>query len=214
MNSGQRRSYDTSLRQRQADERRAVVIAAAVEVFSQRGFDATTIPAIAEVAAVSVPYLERMGTKADLFIAAIDTLTVGPERDAFERAVQDLLRRAVTMTAREIVADIARGTAEWNARSHRLWEAWAASSDPALQRAWRERMHGIRADWETFLSIFDARSLWRDDIPRAQQGASCWLFTMAETYGRMTQVAGLSRDEYVTWLEGALAAVLIRPHEA
>lgn len=55
-----------------ADERRDVIVAAAMTEFAQTGFAGTSTEAIARRSGVSQPYLFQLyGTKKDLFIAAI-----------------------------------------------------------------------------------------------------------------------------------------------
>lgn len=61
-----------------AEDRRAMVVAAAVSEFSEHGFEGTATEAIANRAGVSQPYLFQLfGSKRDLFIATV--------REAFAR---------------------------------------------------------------------------------------------------------------------------------
>lgn len=169
---------------------------------------------IAEAAGVSVAYLERLGPKAEIFALAIESVTVGPELETVENARLELAKILDAVTRDEFLAATARGSAEWNARSHRLWRAWAVSSDPDLQERWRSLMADIRRDWAISLAAFDVRGWWRTDIPRAEQVATVWILTMAETYGRLTEEAGLTHDEYVAWLERGLRAALVPTDDA
>lgn len=74
-----------------AADRRAMVVAAAVEEFAEHGFEGTATELIAARAGVSQPYLFQLfGNKRDLFIATM--------REVFER----------TATAFEAAADTAR----------------------------------------------------------------------------------------------------------
>ena len=100
-------------------------------------------------------------------------------------------------------------SAEWNERSYGMWRAWANTDDPELRARWEAQMKTIREEWDRYLAFFDTRGWWRTDVSRAEQVAAVWLLTMAETYERMTVVAGLSRDGYIGWLRRALTAVLI-----
>ena len=63
----------TSTTRLTADERRADVVAAAMEEFARGGLDGTPTEAIAKRVGISQPYLFRLfGTKKDLFIAAVE----------------------------------------------------------------------------------------------------------------------------------------------
>lgn len=56
-----------------ADERRALVLEAATQVFGERGYHGATTDAVARAAGVSQPYVVRMfGSKEALFIAVLD----------------------------------------------------------------------------------------------------------------------------------------------
>jgi AcrR family transcriptional regulator len=59
-------------RRMSAEDRRAQVIAAAITVFAEHGYEGTSTDAIAEQAGVSQPYLFQLfGSKKDLFIASM-----------------------------------------------------------------------------------------------------------------------------------------------
>ncbi|WP_404432140.1 TetR/AcrR family transcriptional regulator [Microbacterium lacus] len=204
-----RRPYDASGRRRRAEERRIEVIRCALTVFSEKGLESTTMADLAAAAGVSVPYLERLGTKADLFAMVIEHSTLGPETQTVERARKEFDKVAHLLSRDELIAHIARGSAEWNERSHRLWRMWAISTDTALQARWQQNMSEIRGGWEAFLTRFDDRGWWRSDIARSEQAATLWILTLAETYGRLVEDAGLTHEEYVLWLERGVRAALV-----
>ena len=185
------------------------MIDAAVSVFAAQGFDGATIADIAKAAGVSAPYLQKLGTKVDLFVLAIERVSVGPQQRTVERAREELDTTAANLTRDEFLTNMATLTTEWNERSYGMWRAWANTDDPELRARWEAVMADVRAEWHRYLAFFDDRGWWRVDVPRAEQVAAVWLLTMAETYERMTVVAGLSRDEYTAWLRRAMAAVLV-----
>src|SRR5271156_6407204 len=75
-----RSTYNSPLRTRQAAETRAAVVAAAAEVFGQRGWAGTTLAAIATEAGTAVETLySSFGSKSRLLVAAIDAAIVGDE---------------------------------------------------------------------------------------------------------------------------------------
>ena len=206
-----KRTYDSTGRRRRAEERREAVIDMAAEVFADKGFDGTTLADIAAAARVSVPYLQKIGTKADLFVLAIERVTVGPQQRTVERARGDLETTAAHVTRDQFFEGMSALTTEWNERSFGMWRAWANTDDPELRARWEAQMATIRAEWGQYLAFFDSRGWWRTDVPRDEQVAAVWLFTMAETYERMVVVAGLSRDQYAAWLRRAMESVLVAP---
>ena len=204
-----KRPYDSSGRRQRAEQRREAVIDAAAAVFAEKGFDGTTIADIAVAAGVSVPYLQKLGTKTDVFVLAIERITVGPQERTVEHARGDLAITAATISRDDFLDGMAHLTTAWNERSYGMWRAWANTDDPELRARWESVMADVRSEWARYLAFFDDRGWWRTDVPRDEQVAAVWLLTMAETYERMTVVAGLSRDEYTVWLRRAMASVLV-----
>ena len=86
-----RRSYDSTRRREQARENRSRVLAAARSQLVERGYAATTIPAIAADAGVSVETVYKaFGNKAGLLKAVFDVVIVGDD----EPVPFELLARA------------------------------------------------------------------------------------------------------------------------
>ena len=196
-----------------AERRRQRVIEIAAILFGERGVDATTLADIAAAADVSVPYLQAIGTKVELVGLAVSLVTAGPDQQTpggrSRGPGQQLLALS---TPEEFVELVARGTAEWNARSYGLWRAWAECSD---QDASRElgSSHAVhptgvaRHSWMTSRQ----RGWWREDVASEERAAGVWMLTMAETYERMVRVAGMSDAQYEAWLARSLRDALIGP---
>jgi len=72
-----------------ADDRRALVLAAATRAFSRSGYAGTSTDAVAKEAGVSQPYVVRIfGTKLALFVEVFDR-ACGRVREAFEAVLAD-----------------------------------------------------------------------------------------------------------------------------
>lgn len=187
------------------------MIDAVAAVFAAKGFDGAVVADLAAAADVSIPYLQKLGTKTDLFVLAIERVTVGPRQGTVEHARAEVDAAAATLSPDQFIQNLAETTTEWNERSYGMWRAWANTDDPELRARWESVMADVRAEWARYLAMFDSRDWWRTDVPRYEQVAAIWLLTMAETYERMTVVAGMSRDQYTSWLRRALTAVLVGP---
>ena len=75
--------YHSPLRARQAAETRQAIIRAAIKLFRERGWTATTLPMIAREAGTSVDTIyATFGTKSDLLMAAVDVAIVGDDEEA------------------------------------------------------------------------------------------------------------------------------------
>jgi AcrR family transcriptional regulator len=77
---GQRSGYNSPLRARQAAETRLAMVNAAVKLFSDQGWAATSLPMIAAEAGTAVDTIySAFGTKSGLLMAAIDLAIIGDD---------------------------------------------------------------------------------------------------------------------------------------
>ena len=194
-----------------AERRRQRVIEIAGILFGERGVDATTLADIAAAAEVSVPYLQGIGTKVELVGLAVSLVTAGPDQQTQEGLARSRSQLLALSTPEEFVEIVARGTAEWNARSFGLWRAWAECSDQDLRDSWARRMRFIRREWRSLLDDLAARGWWREDVASEERADGVWMLTMAETYERLVRVAGMSDEQYEGWLARSLRDALIGP---
>lgn len=75
-------NYHSPLRARQAAETRRLIIEAAYELFAEKGWAATALPAIAKRAGVSVDTIySTFGTKSALLMAVVHVAIVGDDDD-------------------------------------------------------------------------------------------------------------------------------------
>jgi AcrR family transcriptional regulator len=75
--------YHSPLRARQAAETRRAIIAAAITLFGDNGWAATTLPMIASEAGTAVDTIySTFGSKSSLLMAAVDVAIVGDDEEA------------------------------------------------------------------------------------------------------------------------------------
>lgn len=121
-----------------AEQRRPLVLAAAVEAFAEGGYAGTTTDDIARRAEVSQPYVVRMfGTKQALFLAAHDE-TMSRIEDGFRAAAEDPGDNpmgALGCAYHDLIAD--------RTLVRVMQHGFVAASDPALGPAMRARMLSI-----------------------------------------------------------------------
>lgn len=114
-----------------AEDRKKLILEAAISEYSRCGMHATSVEAIAERAGVSQPYIFRLfGTKTGLIVAAIEYHTANL-RDAFRQAVQDKPDDLSPLQAMGLVylQQLAEDAHAMRCQLH----TWAAASDPAIK---------------------------------------------------------------------------------
>ena len=123
-----------------AEDRKVLILEAAMQEYGRSGMHATSTEVIAERAGVSQPYLFRLfGTKAELIGAAIEQHT-SRLRAAFREAAE---QREEGTSALEAMGLAYLGFMQDDVNSLRCQlHTWAAASDPAIkdvaQRTYRE----------------------------------------------------------------------------
>lgn len=202
------RAYDASGRREQANRRRDDVIETAATVFGERGFEATTLAHIASAAGVSVAYLQGLGTKSELFRLALDRRATGGEGTLGGEG-DDLVRAASSLPPDLALEMLVQATAKWNSGTHRLWRAWAQTSDGELSGEWDRSMVEVRSAYRQWLEKLDDIGARRPDVSIDEQAAGVWLLTMAETYDHLVRSAGLSHEQYLSWLARSLRELVL-----
>ena len=125
-----------------ADERRALVVQAAVAAFAGGGYAGTSTEDIAKAAGISQPYLFRLfGTKRDLFIATMAVM--------HERIAQTFRAAADGHSGEEAMQAMGQAYKELLLGERALLlvqlHAYAASEDDEIRRAARD---GFRRLWD------------------------------------------------------------------
>jgi AcrR family transcriptional regulator len=203
MSSGTR-SYRSPRREQQAAENRALVLAAATRLFSERGWAGSGMRDVAERAGVSVETVYAgFGSKPALLLAAIDAGVVGDtegvplaERPEFAALGVGGLDERIAATA-TLLTRINERT--WGLR-RALVEA--AASEPQLAEKLRELERSRRANVRSGAERVAGRPLSDEVVD------GVWALSGAEIFFLMTQVAGRSVQEYHAWLAGTLARLL------
>jgi AcrR family transcriptional regulator len=127
-----------------AEDRRAMVVAAAVEEFAEHGFEGTTTESIAARAGVSQPYLFQLfGSKRELFIATVRE-AFGRTWRAFEAAGEaarkvDAAPQSVLHALGDAYCDLLRDRELLRCQLH----AYSACADDEIRAAVRAEFHGL-----------------------------------------------------------------------
>ncbi len=205
------RPYSSELRAKQAEATRDKVVAAAVSLFGERGYAATTMPAIARRAHVSTETVQANGPKLALLREALNAVTFGGSNDTDVR--QTPLGRALlaVVSPSDAVHAAAAVLTQVNASSHGLWLALseAARGDESIAEAFRRMSDDIRGQTGAVLAEWTSRGMLRDDLDQAELLDRAVMVASVELYDRFVRVEGRSTDEYTRVLVGLLSDVLL-----
>lgn len=210
-----RRTYRSQLRQRQAQETRLRVVAAAAELFAELGYARTTLAKIAAAADVSIETVQAQGSKASLMIASVEFAAFGVTGD---QSVLDLDvgRRFVTITdPDEALEFLVAEQAAIHERSARVTQALygAAAADPELDGYLGELIAGVGRQVRRILEVCRERDWLRDDVPFDELVETVVVISSLDTFIRMVHRDGWTVDAYRAWFRRMVEEVVLRPRQ-
>lgn len=206
-----KRRYSSPLREEQRRATRARVVDAAGAVFSERGYVATTMQAIAEAAGVSVDTVYLTGSKRELVFAAMEKALVGDEgsHSALERPwLRELLAEPHVPRLLSLLAEAA---AAGHARTAGIFSALVggAAADEELGQAYRDLVGRMRSDTATIASLLDERRGPHQGLPLDDLGDTIFALGHFDCYHHLVEEAGWSQERYATWLEKMLTTAVL-----
>ncbi len=209
---GQRRRYESTLRQEQARQTRARILEAAQKLFSERGYANTSMDAIARGAGVATDTVyATFQSKPGLLHRLLDVRVGGDEEpvDLLERAGPQAVkrepsqRRQVEAFASDVtniqervrpVDDIMRG---------------AAAVDPEIA-AFRTQMHESRFDsMRQFASWVASKGPLRDGMSVDDVATIVWTLASPEVHRLLRAERGWTAERYRNWLATTLTRTLL-----
>lgn len=197
------------VRQRQAQQTRQAVLAAAAELFVAQGWEATTIDQVAERAQVSRPTVFAVGSKAallrlvrDIAMAGDDDSVPVSQRESAQRVLAEPdAHRAVVLLAEHVTA-----VAERYAPLERVLRE-AAGSDAELAELWHTSEQQRRTAAQLFVRSLGSKAPLSG--PREQVVDVLWLLMAPDHHARLVGDRGWSRRRYVAWLGETLQRLLL-----
>ena len=204
----QKRPYRSQVRQRQAEETRRDILSAARSLFQSRGYAATTLDAIAEVALVSPKTIAAVFGSKRALIAEV----INPK--AFSTPVNLLLEemRATKDPSRQLslVAQIARQAYEPLVGEMELLRTAGAVApelaDVAQQVEARRRENQYR-----LIALLHAQALLRPDLSIEEATDIMWTLTSYELYRMLVVEQHWEPARYEIWLAKLLIQQLLEP---
>lgn len=204
-----RRAYRSDRRREQAEETRGRVLDAAAALFDRRGYEGTTIAAVAAEAGVSEETVyARFRNKRTLLGELVERAVRGgdprpvPEQDAPRAlAAEADQRQQLLLFAADIVPRLERAAPLVTV------VGGAARAEPELAEL-LERLHAIRRrNLAVLVDALTANGPLR--VGREQAIDTVWALTSPELHQLLTRIRGWSRKRYTSWLAESLAALLL-----
>ena len=194
-------------REERARQRRQRIVDAALRLFLERGYVATTVEAIAGEANVAAATVyQAFGTKQAILARALDVTVAGDggpaallERDWVRQARQD-------PSPRRRLAIVIQHAAEVAARTAPIKEVMrdAAASDPAVRQLIRDDTQRRYLTQQALVDLVIAGSALRDGCGREHAVASFFALVNSHSYQLLVEQLGWSTADWQRWLEAVL----------
>lgn len=206
------RPYRSPLRDDMTRETRRRIRAAASELFTERGYVATTVDAIAERAGLSRRTVFNVfESKARLLMEVFLAQVRGDDQPEPTQLHHRITRAREIDDPRELIAFVAEATADIASRAGEVWRVAqeAARVDPEVA-ALLDAQEDERYRSSVLVDLLAEKGKLRTDLPRELLRRGMWLLSGPTT--AFTAInAGLTPDQYRMWLTECLTGLLLSP---
>ncbi len=207
-----KRTYDTTSRRVQSAATRQRIIDSARELIVERGYRATTLAAVAELAEVNTATIyELIGRKPVILrelveqaLSGTDHPIAGSDRD-YVRAMRD---EPDAPTKLEIYA---RAVTRIQSRMAPLFLALrdASATEPEAAAVWQEISDRRAANMRLLVADLATTGQLRDDRSHEDAADAIWATSSSEFYVMLTSERGWSADRFEQWLADTWPRVLL-----
>jgi AcrR family transcriptional regulator len=200
------RTYQSPARQRQADETRRRIAAAARQLLLTHGYAGMTIDAIAKEAEVAAPTVyAAFGSKTGILAELLDQATFGP---GFEDLVRQALAASDSSVRLGYVARIARSIYDSESTMLDLLRG-AGVVAPELAALEKERECRRYESQEPVISLLIQAGRLRQGLDATSARDVLWTLTGRELYRMLVRERGWTSDSYEAWLTDMLIKALL-----
>ena len=207
-----KKPYTSALRAAQARATRRAIVAAAARLFTEHGYGATTVDAIADAAGVSrKTVFTSVGGKTEALKLAIDWAIAGDDEPVPMLERPHIKAMQHEPDARRILASYARHVRQTAARTaplHQVVQA-AAGLDTDIralaENSRAQRIRGMRAMAQTLAD----RGALKPGLAPSEAADILWLLNDPSVYHRLVIEQKWDPDRYQDWLADALISLLI-----
>jgi AcrR family transcriptional regulator len=197
------RAYNAPRRAEQAAATRRAILAAAHELFVERGYAATTMAAIAQSAGVTSKSVHAVAEKSQLLLLAFDQAVVGDDAEVAVADRPEFRAVAATKDPHERARLVGQIGAETMLRLYPIYRAFeqGAATDERLREAWRDQQQRRRADIRILVdAIAEAEGL-RDGLSVDDATDTVWAVLTWHPVALLVEEGGWSRERIAAWIE-------------
>jgi AcrR family transcriptional regulator len=202
---GARGRYRSPLRKERAEDTRRRITAAGLELFAERGYQATTVAAIAGAAEVAVQTVyATFGSKAGVLKAMLTEMEHYAHAPAWAKRID----------AAAEPADKLREFAGWttsilSVSRRAIMAAQQAGGDRRIAELKAEGDRRRRDALERLVAAMDAEGVLRPGLDRRRATDRAWVLTSVELYLAATIGCGWPDADYTRWLGDLLVDQLL-----
>lgn len=194
-----------SHRQRQAQETRKMIVAAAQELFLEQGYICTTIDAIAERAGVATSTVYAIfGSKRGILRAIRDSWH---ERTHIREVLNSSQASASPEERLDQLAEATRKQWEMGAEVTAIYTG-AAAADPRAAAELTQALIGRREGLQTFAKSLEPHL--RAGLDATHAASILQALCLPEVFDELVRHSGWSIDEYQIWLVKTLKSQLLK----
>jgi len=209
---GQRRRYDSALRQEQARQTRARILDAAQKLFSERGYANTSMEAVASGAGVATDTVyASFRTKAGLLHKLLDIRVAGDEEPVgvIEREGAQAVRREADQQRQLAAFAVDVTTILERARPVDDIVRGAAAVDPEIALFRTRMQEGRLENMRQLASWLAANGPLRGGIGVEEAATIVWTVASPEVHRLLRAERGWTVDRYTDWLAMTLTRTLL-----
>ncbi len=208
-----KRKYDSSRRKAQARETRRLIVESAKTLFITRGYDGTTIDAIAEKASVSPETLYAVFKNKRNILKHLLDVSIGGDDQPIGLMVRPE-QQAVLQASNpnQQIEMFAHGITEILVRVAPLFEVLrtAAKMDKELQTLAGHMLKERLENMTMLVEQLKKNGGLRDELEIPQAAELVWTITSPEVFLLLTRDQGYSQEKYIQWLKTNLGLMLLQ----
>ena len=205
------RRYRSTVRAEQAAATRRAILMAAHDLFTERGWDATSVGDVARVAGVSVDTVyTSVGRKPELLLAVVDMVLGGTNEPVPAEQRDYVLAIRAALTAADKIGVYAAALGQLMPAVAPLVEALrrAGETDQECREAWRRLVGRRAANMRLFVADLRAAGGVRGDLRPSELADVVWAMNSPE-YFLLLRSRGWSARRYARHLDDAWRRLLL-----